>query len=203
MGNLGLVAMLSRHRINTDGSGVVTLVGMYGCPLACKYCINKSMYTCNPVKISVPSLYAQLMKDELYFIYSNGGVCFGGHEPLLQSDFLKEFLEYKKSLGAVWRAGIETSLNVPQEAVQKVVDLFDYWIVDLKDTNPEIYKAYTGVEQQEVLSNLKLLINKEVKVKLPNISGYNCSDDIKVSRELLLGYGFKTSQIMEFDYLVC
>ena len=32
---------VERHRIETDGNGVTTLVGFYGCPLRCKYCLNQ------------------------------------------------------------------------------------------------------------------------------------------------------------------
>ena len=32
---------VSRHRLTTDGEGVTTLVAFNGCPLRCKYCLNK------------------------------------------------------------------------------------------------------------------------------------------------------------------
>ena len=35
------IMSISRLRMGTDGKGVTTLVGFYGCPLDCKYCINK------------------------------------------------------------------------------------------------------------------------------------------------------------------
>ena len=31
---------VERLRINSDGDGVTTLVGFYGCPLKCRYCLN-------------------------------------------------------------------------------------------------------------------------------------------------------------------
>lgn len=31
---------VERLRINSDGDGVTTLVGFYGCPLRCRYCLN-------------------------------------------------------------------------------------------------------------------------------------------------------------------
>ena len=31
---------IKRHKLNTDGNGVTTLVGFHGCPLNCKYCLN-------------------------------------------------------------------------------------------------------------------------------------------------------------------
>ena len=32
---------VSRHRLTTDGDGCTTLVTFNGCPLRCKYCLNK------------------------------------------------------------------------------------------------------------------------------------------------------------------
>ena len=31
---------IARHRLQTDGQGVSTLVAFHGCPLHCKYCLN-------------------------------------------------------------------------------------------------------------------------------------------------------------------
>jgi pyruvate formate lyase activating enzyme len=34
---------IDRRRIGTDGKGITDLVAMVGCPLKCKYCINKEL----------------------------------------------------------------------------------------------------------------------------------------------------------------
>lgn len=31
---------LARHRLDSDGQGVTTLVGFHGCPLRCRCCLN-------------------------------------------------------------------------------------------------------------------------------------------------------------------
>ena len=36
---------ISRHRIQSDGSGIRTLVGFHGCPLRCKYCLNSQCFS--------------------------------------------------------------------------------------------------------------------------------------------------------------
>ncbi|MCB6973223.1 carboxypeptidase-like regulatory domain-containing protein [Butyricimonas sp. DFI.6.44] len=43
MNNWGLtpkVIGIERHRLQTDGEGVSTLVAFHGCPLRCRYCLN-------------------------------------------------------------------------------------------------------------------------------------------------------------------
>ena len=113
---------ISRLRMGTDGHGVTTLVAFHGCPLRCKYCLNPQSLSDNAkVMMKTPEEVMQVIrKDELYYLATNGGVTFGGGEPLLRSEFIKEVLE----LGAKqWHITIETSLNVP---LQNLVLLFPY-----------------------------------------------------------------------------
>ena len=75
---------ISRHRIQTDGEGVTTLCGFYGCPLRCKYCINPQSFRDDTKKLlhTPESLYNAVKLDDIYFLATNGGVTFGGGEPL-------------------------------------------------------------------------------------------------------------------------
>ena len=66
------VFAISRHRLKTDGKGVTTLVGSYGCPLKCHYCINphawnpKTLEKCT--EMTPEALYERVKIDELYFL---------------------------------------------------------------------------------------------------------------------------------------
>lgn len=148
---------ISRLRMGTDGHGVTTLVAFHGCPLRCKYCLNPQSLTDDAkVMVKTPEEVMQaIRKDELYYLATNGGVTFGGGEPLLRAEFIKELLE----LGAKqWHITIETSLNVP---LQNLVLLFSYiheYVVDIKDMNPSIYKEYNGRDNELVKSNLRWLV---------------------------------------------
>ena len=79
------VYALCRHRIDRDGSGVVTLVAVNGCPLRCKFCLNPTARdgTADARLYTPEALYAALAIDDLYFQATNGGVTFGGGEPLM------------------------------------------------------------------------------------------------------------------------
>ena len=103
---------ISRLRMGTDGHGVTTLVAFHGCPLRCKYCLNPQSLSddAKVLKKTPEEVMQAIRKDELYYLATNGGVTFGGGEPLLRTEFIKEVLE----LGAKqWHITIETSLNVP------------------------------------------------------------------------------------------
>ena len=138
---IGNVTGINRLRIDTDGPGVTTLVGLHGCELDCKYCINAKSPP--PIRYTVSRLYDVVKRDRLYFDNTGGGVCFGGHEPLMQQQFIMDFIDYVRAQGDTWKIGIETSFNFPVYP-QDLIDKLDYIICDVKDTNTDIYKAYTG-----------------------------------------------------------
>ena len=194
---------ISRHRLGVDGEGVTTLVCFHGCPLRCKYCLNPKCFDkdAKVTELSPEALYEKLKIDDLYFTATGGGVTFGGGEPLLNSSFIKAFREI---CGGTWKINIETSLNVPSENVMEIADTVDYFFVDAKDTNPEIYRRYTGKDNATVLENLKLLTAKRgsdaITVRLPLIKGYNTEIDREKSEMLLRELGIKSFD--KFEYVI-
>ena len=193
---------ISRHRLTTDGEGVTTLVAFSGCPLRCKYCLNKTSWDMAKGRDYTPALLFEEVKiDQLYFLATHGGVTFGGGEPLLQVEFIKAFREL---CGRQWQIVAETSLNVPFENVQAADVVLDGFIVDIKDMNPEIYEAYTGKDNALVISNLEwLLANGDpnrIMVRVPHIPDFNTDEDVANSKERLAAMGVKN--LDEFHYII-
>ncbi len=186
------IIAIERHRLLTDGEGITTLVGFQGCPLRCKYCINKQCWEQNGATYYTPEqLYEEVKVDNLYFLYTHGGITFGGGEPGLYPDFIKTF---KKVCHPNWNIYMETSLNFPLESIQKLLPIIDYWIVDIKDVKESIYKEYTGCNNEQVLSNLRYIQEHgcadKVQIRLPLVPAYNTDDDRLASEEILLKMGF-------------
>ena len=190
---------ISRHRLTTDGEGVTTLVAFSGCPLRCKYCINKAS---TKGRVYTPeSLFEEVKIDQLYFLATKGGVTFGGGEPLLQVEFIKEFREL---CGNQWQIVAETCLNVPSKNIQALDPILDGYIIDIKDMNPDIYKAYTGKDNVLVLSNLQWLLQhgdpNRIMVRVPHIPDFNTDEDVLQSMEQLKKMGVK--HFDEFQYII-
>lgn len=193
---------ISRHRLTTDGEGVTTLVAFNGCPLRCKYCLNKASWEIEKGRDYTPeTLFEEVKIDQLYFLATHGGVTFGGGEPLLQVDFIKEF---RTLCGSQWQIVVETSLNVPFENVQALDSVLDGYIVDIKDMNPKIYKDYTGKDNALVISNLEWLLKNgdpnRIMVRVPHIPEFNTDEDVKRTKEQLATMGIKN--IDEFQYII-
>ena len=188
---------ISRHRLSTDGEGVTTLVAFHGCPLRCKYCLNPQSLHSEGIwkNYDCEQLYEEVRQDELYFLATNGGITFGGGEPCLQSDFIYEF---RQLCGQEWQLSVETSLNVTQENIEKLVPVVDSYIIDIKDVNNTIYQKYTGKNNEKVLHNLQYLIehgkNEQIIVRTPVIPAYNTENDVDNSIRLLKEMG-----IIQFD----
>mgnify|MGYP003260949521 FL=1 len=183
---------INRHRMGTDGKGISTLITFYGCPLNCKYCLNpqcKSEST--PCTYIEPNdLVNLLMVDDIYFKSTGGGIVFGGGEPLLNAEYIKEVCDL---VPLQWKIRIETSLNVKWDKIELLLPYIDQWIIDIKDSNTEIYKNYTGADNLKVYDNVLRLSHKTDKEKLliriPKIPNYNTEKNIQESVKLYSNLG--------------
>lgn len=189
--------------MSVDGVGVTTLAAFHGCPLRCKYCLNHRCLEApdNLPRYTPQQLYNKVGVDNLYFIATGGGVCFGGGEPLLRVDFLTEF---KELCGKSWNLTLETSLQVPREAVEQASEVVGDFIVDIKESNPDIYKTFTGGDAQRAWDNLEWLIHKKgpdhVMVRVPLIPDFNSDADCECTVAKLKAMGI--TRIDRFTYRV-
>jgi pyruvate formate lyase activating enzyme len=84
---------ISRLRMGIDGKGVTTLVCSPGCPLHCRYCINKKILAENKFEnVTAKDLVEKVRCDHLYYCATGGGITFGGGESLLEASFFSYFL---------------------------------------------------------------------------------------------------------------
>ena len=194
---------VNRHRLATDGEGVTTLVAFYGCPLRCRYCLNPQCLQVDGVwrRLTPGELYSEVEIDDLYFIATGGGICFGGGEPLLYPDFIRTF---SKLMNPEWKLTVETSLNVPPENIKTIAALVQMWYIDIKDFSPTIYNAYTGKDNTQVIRNLVWLAANgyadKVILRLPLIPDYNTEEYRLLSQQRLEALGF--AHFDKFTYLV-
>lgn len=194
---------ISRHRLATDGEGVTTLVAFHSCPLRCRYCLNPQSLS-EPDRFrrySPEELYEKVRIDELYYIATGGGVTFGGGEPALRPGFISRFREL---CGSQWKINMETSLCVPQESIERLLSVVDSFIIDIKDMNPEIYRAYTGRDNAPVLQALDCIADagrqNDCLIRLPLIPEFNTEADRRASRDLLTALGY--TRFDTFSYIV-
>ena len=196
------IQAINRHRFTVDGKGITTLVGLYGCPLRCRYCINKDILsTARYREMSPRELAEELMIDYCYFLATGGGVTLGGGESLLYADEIRELREL---LPDKINVNVETSLNVDRRNLECVLDSIDHLIIDVKTLNPAVYESYTGVSPQRTVENLRYLSERKLQrkctVRIPEIPGFTSEADIEQTKEEILRLGFE--DIDAFKYIV-
>ncbi|MBE6339386.1 MAG: radical SAM protein [Bacteroidales bacterium] len=194
---------VARHRLGRDGEGVTTLAAFHGCPLHCRYCLNPQCLDEDTIcqRLTPEQLVAKVMPDNLYFMATGGGVTFGGGEPCQQSLFIEEF---RRISNPIWKINIETSLNVPQSNIERIMPFVNNFIIDIKDMNTNIYKAYTTIDNGRVMANLQYLaqhnMQAKCRIRLPLIKDYNTPTNVAASKKQLSAMGF--TDFDEFEYRV-
>lgn len=195
------VVAISRHRLMTDGDGVTTLVVVHSCPLRCRWCLNPQTWRDGSTfQLMTPmQLFTHVRVDDLYFQATGGGVTFGGGEPALRSIFISQF---RKVIPKQWKINIETSLNVPQEHVERLLAVIDEFVIDIKDMNPQIYATYTGRDNAKTIENLRFIasagMTDKCRIRIPLIPGFNSEDDREQSIYELEQMGF--TRFDKFEY---
>lgn len=128
-------------------------------------------------KVTVDELMSEILKDQVFYDESNGGVTFSGGEPLLHADFLEEVLKRCRIKGI--HTAIETSGFVVWEKLEKIAENVDLFLYDLKQINNEKHKKFMGVENVAILENLKRLsdIGANIIIRMPLITGVNDDDE--------------------------
>ena len=121
----------------------------------------------------VDELINIIEKERIHIDQSGGGVTFSGGEPLTHSNFLIEILDAcgKKNLHRT----VDTSGFADTEIILKVAKRTDLFLYDLKIMDSDKHKKWTGVGNQLILRNLKLLAETgaNINIRIPLIKNVN------------------------------
>lgn len=154
-----------------------TIVRNENCTL-CHQCI---LYCSSQIReivgrdISLEELLKEVKKDSVFYEESLGGVTLSGGEPMMQIDFVEQFVSllHKERISVA----IDTSGALPFRYFERVAPYVDIFLYDIKHTSTTLHKQYTGVDNVQILSNLVALskIHQNIYVRMPIIEGFNCN----------------------------
>jgi pyruvate formate lyase activating enzyme len=118
------------------------------------------------------------MKDKAFFKYG-GGVTLSGGEPFYQKQFTIELLKTLKEQGI--NTAIETSLFVPSEYLLEALPFLDTIFADLKVFDDEKHKTFTGVSNELIKKNIKLMLESDKKdsviIRTPLIPHFTATNE--------------------------
>jgi pyruvate formate lyase activating enzyme len=132
----------------------------------------------------------EVMKDLAFYDESGGGVTFSGGEPLYQPRFLESLLAASRSLGI--HTVVETTGYAAPDVVARISRLTDLFLYDVKLMDSEAHRRFTGVPNDCILENLRLLSanGASVAVRMPLIPGVNdAEENIRASCAFIASLG--------------
>ncbi len=142
---------------------------------------------------------AEVLKDNVFFEQSGGGVTFSGGEPLAQPRFLEEALRLCKDAGL--STAVDTCGFAPWAVIDRIIPAVDLFLYDLKLMDDDAHRKYVGASNAVILDNLRRLAERKAPVvaRLPVIPGVNDdSDNIQKAGEFLAGVGVPEVSLLPY-----
>ena len=163
------------HKI-IDGAHEYTRRICDGCGKCADVCITGALELCGK-KMSPDEVIAEVMKDEIFYETSGGGLTVSGGEPMAQFEFTYELLTLAKEKGL--HVCVETCGFAPSEQYMKIAPLVDIFLFDYKETDSNLHREFTGVQNEAIIENLKLLdsIGAKTILRCPIIPTCNDRDE--------------------------
>jgi pyruvate formate lyase activating enzyme len=123
--------------------------------------------------MTVPEILAEIERDTVFFDESAGGVTFSGGEPLSQPAALEALLLACRERRI--HTAIETCGATSRETLLRLGTLADLVLFDVKLTDSDRHREFTGVPNTNILDNLAALtqMHRNVVVRTPVVPGVN------------------------------
>jgi pyruvate formate lyase activating enzyme len=161
----------------TIGKGIIP--GIPSCD-ACGDCVEACPTGAREIagrELKIAELLETVSRDRVFYEESGGGVTFSGGEPLKQPAFVLA------ALAACREAGLHTAVDtcglVETRDLLAAADLADLILFDLKSSDAERHRSATGVSNEKILANLRLLADGPTPIwlRVPLVPGVNDDDE--------------------------
>jgi pyruvate formate lyase activating enzyme len=138
-------------------------------------CLNEALRVAGRT-YSVDELMRVLVRDQGFW-GSQGGVTFGGGEPLFQAEFLLAVLA--KCRANYMHTTVETSAHAKTDVLMEVLKLANALFIDIKHMDPTAHRSGTGAGNELILRNIEAVAatgwNGRLIIRVPVVPGYNDS----------------------------
>ena len=175
---------------------------------ACTFC-GKCVNFC-PIGIreiigreySVKELIKELMKDQMFYEESGGGVTLSGGEVMaMDIDYILAIAKELKRQDVTLT--IDTCGYVPYEKFQAILPYVNTFLYDVKVMDPKLHKKYIGVDNQLILDNLIRLEadGARIYIRIPTIKEVNGNEkNMKETIAFLKEHDIHPAQINLLPY---
>ena len=127
--------------------------------------------------VSASDVIDEVLKDKIFYETSGGGMTISGGEPLMQAEFSLELLRLARNAGI--HTAVETSGYAKEEVIRSIAPYTDLFLYDCKLCDDKRHKEYTGVSNESILRNLRLIdaLGKDVVLRCPIIPTVNDNEE--------------------------
>lgn len=132
-----------------------------GCFACTHVCPTAALEPCGK-KMTVEEILNISEKDRAFY-GTDGGITLSGGEPFAQKSVI-DLLKACKKRGL--STAVETCGHVDEKILREALPYVDLFLWDIKDTNPQRHKKYTGVSNETILQNLQMANEWGAKIRL-------------------------------------
>ncbi|MFI3172765.1 MAG: trans-4-hydroxy-L-proline dehydratase activase [Eubacteriales bacterium] len=147
------------------------------CGVCLDHCVG-NLREISGIEYDVKTIVDEVMKDEMFYEESGGGVTLSGGEVMtMNMDFIEDLVKklYKKGISIT----IDTCGYAKYENFQRILPYVDTFLYDIKAMDPEVHREYTGVDNKLILENLKKLSadGARIYIRIPTIKEVNGTEE--------------------------
>lgn len=143
-----------------------------GCGTCAETCYAQALVLVGERK-TVDEVVEEVLRDRPFYETSGGGVTLSGGEPLVQPEFARAILEACRAEGL--HTAVETAANSPWERVERLLEVTDLVMLDIKLMDPARHRECTGASNERILANARRLGRQRqpLIVRTPIVPGAN------------------------------
>lgn len=142
------------------------------CGLCAEVCLTGARKMCGN-EMTPQMLFEEVMKDEVFFRSSGGGITLSGGEPTCHIPFLIETFAKFQAVGI--STALETSGFCSRKKLLELAPFVDNFLYDFKAFSEDVHRQWTGVSNLVIKKNLQALLaaNARIIIRIPLIPTVN------------------------------
>ena len=213
----GRIFDIQRYSVH-DGTGIRTIVFLKGCVLRCRWCCNpeSQSYEIQQLRlldgtvktvgkdVRAGEILDIVERDRAFYRRSGGGLTLSGGESLCQPDFARALLRGAKERGLT--TAMESMGCAEWRVIEGILPYLDQYLMDIKHTDPEKHRAFTGRRNDLMKENAKKIAASgmtELIIRVPVIPSFNeTPEEIRSIAEFAAGLpGVKKLHLLPYHRL--
>lgn len=145
-----------------DETHTLNRTSCVGCGACAKICPTRALSLCGR-DMSVSEILSVVERDRAFF-GDTGGITLSGGEPFFQGEGTLSLLRACREAGI--STAVETCGYADSDLLLRACSWTDLFLWDLKDTDGERHRQYTGVSNERILKNLRAVANAGANIRL-------------------------------------